>query len=275
MESKNLKELLEQSNNKLEIFGNVELLRQCKTNLNDLYSLISTNLTSNEILELFNFPHFKKWEPRLKMPLLMHISNSENLLQALQDETIIKDFKSWDLVKLINKLGTNEKKTILNTPEFFETHKISTHEIFDIIKNTDDKTKCSLLSNKDLLINSLHLQTFDVVKLISELEHTNTKKSFSNLYHLSEFYYNQVAKTFNNDEKMEYLCDNPKINKFNQLELLQLLPSDYIVDFLNNNISSTKINPYEVIMQLDATKQENFIANFDKLHLSENEKKKF
>ena len=86
MDREEFRQLLKETDDKLSILGNVEILRQCKMNLEELYDLIKIFLTDREISKLLEYKHFQKWPSYRRKELILMISDSEILLKMLQDE---------------------------------------------------------------------------------------------------------------------------------------------------------------------------------------------
>ena len=63
----------------------------------ELYDTISEYLNDEEILKLLGYEYFQNWDNYRRKDLLLMISDSEVLLNALQDEEKIKDFSNWNL----------------------------------------------------------------------------------------------------------------------------------------------------------------------------------
>lgn len=114
MDSNDLKQLLEETEDKLSIFGNVEILKQLNINLGELYNVIRAYLSDDEISKLLEYAHFQKWDTIRRKKIILMISDSKVMLDVLQDEEKIKDFKSWDLKDFIKKLDDSDKEKLLD-----------------------------------------------------------------------------------------------------------------------------------------------------------------
>ena len=271
MNLKDIRNLLNNSNNKLEVFSNIEIMMQSQLTLNQLFELIAEYLTDSEKLQLFNYPLYINAKPDNRRAILNLISDSNILLSALLNEKIVSDIQSFYLEDIIQeKLANSEKLTLLNTPDWIKSHNISLSTISNIIEEMEDPTKYQILSNKELVINVLHLENY-VKDLVASLDNEEQKKTLIKLYDFPEYSLPDIINTFSDKSKFNFLIKNPK-NRF-ILPIITTLSLDYLFDYINNYARSTSILPYKITMNLEPSKQEQFIANIDKLTLTENEKR--
>lgn len=84
MSEKDLREILESSNDKLSVFADRDTLASCD-NLTekDLISLIDNYLNDSQKLDLLNFEHFRKLRGQVRVDIAMSISDSNLRLQLL------------------------------------------------------------------------------------------------------------------------------------------------------------------------------------------------
>ncbi|MBP3831352.1 MAG: hypothetical protein ILA02_03150 [Clostridia bacterium] len=269
-----LRQLLNKSNNKLDIFGNTEILKQCQFSFNQLYELIVEFLTDSEKLQLFNYPLYMNMTPYKRNDILNLISDSKILLSALLNENIINGFSSFDLQQIVQKkLEDSEKFSLLNTPNWFKTHNILTYIISDIIEKMENPTKYQILSNKELVINSLHLENYILVNLVASLDNEEQKKSLLKLYDFPEHLLPDIVKTFSDKSKLNFLIENPKLRNHLKITIITTFSLDYLFDYMNNYARSASIIPYKITIDLEPSLQEQFIANLDKVTLTEHEKR--
>ena len=262
MNLKDIRNLLNNSNNKLEVFSNIEIMMQSQLTLNQLFELIAEYLTDSEKLQLFNYPLYINAKPNNRRSILNLISDSNILLSALLNEKIVSDIQSYYLEDIIQeKLADSEKLTLLNTPDWIKSHNISLPTISNIIEKMEDPTKYQILSNKELVINVLHLENY-VKDLVASLDDEDQKKTLIKLYDFPEYSLPDIIKTFSDKSKFNFLIKNPK-NRF-ILPIITTLSLDYLFDYINNYARSTSILPYKITMNLEPSKQEQFIANIDK-----------
>ena len=110
MDLNEFKQLLEETEDKLSIFGSIEILRQYKINLGELYDTIHEYLNNEEIPKLLEYPHFQRWDSNRRKRILLMVSDSGVLIDILKDEEKLKNFKSWDLKDIIKNLMIVTKK---------------------------------------------------------------------------------------------------------------------------------------------------------------------
>ena len=201
MDREEFRQLLKETDDKLSILGNVEILRQCKMNLGELYDLIKIFLTDREISKLLEYKHFQKWPSYKRKELILMISDSEILLKMLQDEEKMEGFKSWDLESFIEKLNDSDKEKLLDTPGWFESHGFLPYEVSKIIAEMEDSIKYNIVSNPDLICNMLQLDNIDISDIIVTLKKEEDKKII-NIVNISDIklYNNKVQVHQKNTE---------------------------------------------------------------------------
>lgn len=271
MDTNELRQLLEKTDDKLSIFGNVEMLRQCNMKLGELYDTITIFLTDDEILKLFEYEHFQKWDSYRKIQMVMRISDSGVLLKALQDEEIIKDVKSWDLEKLIAKLNDQDKGTLLNIPDWFKNHGFSKYKISDIISEIKDEKKYELVSNPTLMFDTLDLEDNNVADIIATFGEEEDKDKLLSIYQLEEYMQVQIITTYSDEGKEEFLLSNSQLGKSSKISILKSFNVDNLIKYIND--SNIDLSIYEITKELDESKQAEFVSRLDTANLTEDEKR--
>lgn len=273
MDREEFRQLLKETDDKLSILGNVEILRQCKMNLGELYDLIKIFLTDREISKLLEYKHFQKWPSYKRKELILMISDSEILLKMLQDEEKMEGFKSWDLESFIEKLNDSDKEKILNTPGWFESHGFLPYEVSKIIAEMEDSIKYNIVSNPDLICNMLQLDNIDISDIIVTLKKEEDKDKLLDIYQLEEVLQDKIVATYSDEGKEKFLSDT-QLGKYRKILILKSFNIDNLIKYINNpETDLSDLGIYEIIMELEESHQEEFISKLDTVNLTEDEKR--
>ena len=273
MDREEFRQLLKETDDKLSILGNVEILRQCKMNLGELYDLIKIFLTDRDISKLLEYKHFQKWPSYKRKELILMISDSEILLKMLQDEEKMEGFKSWDLESFIEKLNDSDKEKLLNTPGWFESHGFLPYEVSKIIAEMEDSIKYNIVSNPDLICNMLQLDNIDISDIIVTLKKEEDKDKLLDTYQLEEVLQDKIVATYSDEGKEKFLSDT-QLGKYRKISILKSFNIDNLIKYINNpETDLSDLGIYEIIMELDESHQEEFISKLDTVNLTEDEKR--
>lgn len=273
MDREEFRQLLKETDDKLSILGNVEILRQCKMNLGELYDLIKIFLTDRDISKLLEYKHFQKWPSYKRKELILMISDSEILLKMLQDEEKMEGFKSWDLESFIEKLNDSDKEKLLNTPGWFESHGFLPYEVSKIIAEMEDSIKYNIVSNPDLICNMLQLDNIDISDIIVTLKKEEDKDKLLDTYQLEEVLQDKIVATYSDEGKEKFLSDT-QLGKYRKILILKSFNIDNLIKYINNpETDLSDLGIYEIIMELDESHQEEFISKLDTVNLTEDEKR--
>ena len=273
MDREEFRQLLEETDDKLSILGNVEILRQCKINLGEWYDLIKIFLTDREISKLLEYKYFQKWPSYRRKELILMISDSEILLKMLQDEEKMEGFKSWDLESFIEKLNDSDKEKLLNTPGWFESHGFLPYEVSKIIAEMEDSIKYNIVSNPDLICNMLQLDNIDISDIIVTLKKEEDKDKLLDTYQLEEVLQDKIVATYSDERKEKFLSDT-QLRKYRKISILKSFNIGNLIKYINNpETDLSDLGIYEIIMELDESHQEEFISKLDTVNLTEDEKR--
>lgn len=274
MDKKDLEKLLEEENNPLNFFMDINTILKYITTYAEFFDLVNKFLNDSEKLALFKFPYFQKWEQGQKVNLLMLISDEEILLQGLKDESIIKDISSWNIIKIIKNKSDDLKIKILYTESIAK--KLSGFDIVEIIESLGTAGKYTILSDKQLIDEKIQLGRFNLVSLIKKSKFEDDKKQqLIDLYQLSEYDMVDIVKTYCNENKEKALLEHPNLNKYQIVDILKSFDPSYLIDFINRHKTGflKDIKVYEIIKELDIEQQLLIVSDLDKLNLTEQERK--
>ena len=188
MDANDLNKLLEQSDNKLSIFANVELLKKYKFNAQELFDMISTYLSDNEKLKLFDYPHFNRFPAIIKSGIIKTVSDENIILQMLTNDIITNNFDNYQLTTIIEDLSDSSKIELLHNQNFITKHNFPDYQLTSIITNLTDKGFSEILLDVDLVKNILHLSDTQITDLAKNLSNDNEKDTVIQKYKLDGFY---------------------------------------------------------------------------------------
>lgn len=272
MDLNEFKQLLEETEDKLSIFGNVEILRQFNINLGELYDAIHEYLNDEEISKLLDYSYFQKWDINRRKKIILMISDSEVLLNVLQDEEKLKDFRSYDLETLIKKLNDSDKEKLLNIQDWFKKHEFNTYQVTEIIIGINESTRYNIVSNP-ILMERLQLEKYNVTQIIVSLEDEEDKNKLLDIYQFEEYEQANIVTTYSDEGKEKFLSSS-QLCKNSKILILKSFGVDNLITYINNqknNLSDLEI--YEIIMKLDESQQEEFISKLNNVNLTIDEKR--
>ena len=271
MDANDLNKLLEQSGNKLSIFANVELLKKYKFNAQELFDMISTYLSDNEKLKLFDYPHFNRFPAIIKSGIIKTVSDENIILQMLTNDIITNNFDNYQLTTIIEDLSNSSKIELLHNQDFITKHNFPDYQLMTIIANLTGKEKSEILRDVDLVRNTLHLSDTKITDLAQNLSTDNEKDTIIQKYQLDDFYKKKVLKSCSNNYKVSVLLKEKDFTNYDRINLLQTLDTKTLSDFLSehkNFCSEINLQPYKIICNLSAEQQKEFIKNIENINLT-------
>lgn len=276
MDANDLNKLLVQSDNKLNIFANVELLKKYKFNAQELFDMISTYLSDNEKLKLFDYPHFNRFPAIIKSGIIKTVSDENIILQMLTNDIITNNFDNYQLTTIIEDLSNSSKIELLHNQDFITKRNFPDYQLMTIIANLTDKEKSEILRDVDLVRNTLHLSDTKITDLAQNLSTDNEKDTIIQKYQLDDFYKKKVLKSCSNNYKVSVLLKEKDFTNYDRIDLLQTLDTKTLSDFLSehkNFCSEINLQPYKIICNLSAEQQKEFIKNIENINLTLKERK--
>ena len=272
MERREFKQLLDEAEDKLSIFTNIEIIKTYSndTKTEEYYDLVSEYLSDEEIIKLldyakdFNYPDRKK--------LILMISDSELLYNILQDDEKIEEFKQiiWQLVR---KLNDSDKEKLLNRPDWIKNHKLQAYDIKYIIKSLKESARYTILLNKTLVKDMLQIADWDIAEIVSTLELDEEKDKLIDIYQFRESDQVKIVKTYSDEGKARILSIT-KFGEYEKTSILRTFEIDNLITYINNpetDLSDIKI--CEIIEGLDTERQKEFISKLNNVNVTINEKR--
>ena len=273
MNAKDLRTLLEQSDDKFSILSSSETLEKYELTVKDFFDLISDFLNDEEKFRLLEFIQFKPW---IKGGIIGLISNENILLQILNNDTIMDGFENYQLIDIIIKMNDSAKKQLLHNQDYVEKHQIGDYELNKIISSLSDSARIEILQDTDLVANRLHLKDYRIAELVKGLSDEDEKKTMLEIYELPNYLKVDIINTLNSDTKIDILLKQDDFNKYDRIKILQSLDIENLSEFLKQHrdfCSENDIHPYEIICKLEAEQQKEFITRLEEINLTLSEKR--
>ena len=276
MNAQDLRKLLEQTDDKLSIFASPETLNKYEFNVKEFFELISDFLSDEEKLRLFDYSHFRQFESWIKGGIIGLISDEHIILQMMSNDNIMNGFESYQIVDIMKKMGDIGKLQLLHNQDFIEKYQIPDYELKYIVSSLTEEARTETLMDIDLIKNKLHLADFQITELVKELSSEEAKDKAIGIYQFANYQKIDVLKTCSNSHKLDILLKEKGFNKFDITDILQTLDTKTLSEFLVGHkefCSEKGISPYEIIHELDAEQQKEFVTNLENINLTLNEKR--
>lgn len=277
MSTQDYRNLLEQSNDKLSIFADVENIHKCKPKLTDFLDLISEFLSDEEKLELFNYKHFMEFPKQIKYNILKSVSNETVLLQMLTNDIIMGDFEYNDVSYIISQMSNNIKKQIIYNEDFIIKHNLSNYTLRNVISSLSNADKSQILNDTNLVNNVLHLTVENIIDLSQDLTDDNLKIGIIELHQLDYHQKLDLLKTCSNDYKQKVVLYDEDLDIYDKISLLGSLDIDALSDFLSRNYDFCNIchiSPHSIVKRLTNEKKIEFVQSLSNCNIPLNEKRK-
>lgn len=276
MNAQDLRNLLEQTDDKLSIFASPETLNKYEFNAKEFFELISDFLSDEEKLKLFDYSHFRQFESWIKCGIIGLISDEHIILQIINNDNIMNGFESYQIVDIMKKISDIGKQQLLYNQEFIEKYQIASYELEEIISSLTEEARAEILMDIDLIRNKLHLEDFQVTKLVERLSSEEAKDKAIGIYKFDNYQKKGILKTYSNRRKLDALMQEKDFNKLDIIDILQTLDIEVLSEFLIEHkefCNENQILPYEVVKSLDEDQQMEFVVKLEKMSLTLNEKR--
>lgn len=169
-------------------------------------------------------------------------------------------------------LSDSEKLQLISLPifqSFYDWKK------FDIISSLSEGSMMQLLSNRELMENTLHFEDYHIAKFIEGLSSDQDKSSLIELYDFEEYLKAEIITTFSNSGKIDMLLKENSFMRNYKLEILRTLDADSFAEFLATHkdfLNKSHILPCEITYKLDKKQQKQLVAQLEQLNLTLREK---
>ena len=276
MNAHDLKKLLENTNNKFNIFADRSVLAQYSLTVADLLQLLNEFLSDEEKGRLFELEHFKKLSPNLKSQILQNISDSKIKLTILKKPELIDGLDAYYITKIISTLDENARVSIIEDLNFLRNYKIDNYDINQIIKSLGDKYKLQILSNKSL-VSELGLRDYQISEFIADIQDEETKLKLMNAYKIKSHHTLEILQTFSDKSKSQIILNNEYgLPRNHLIKLISSLSTESVAQFIITNrefMQKNNISPYNITKMLTTEKQLEITQNVENMELSLAEKR--
>ena len=276
MNAQDLRNLLEQSDDKLSIFGSRETLNKYKFNAREFFDLISDFLSDEEKLKLFDYSHFMQYNATVKGGIIGLVSDENIVLQMMNNDKIMNGFESYQISNIIKKLSDNVKQQLLYNQEFIKKYKIANIQLKNIVSSLSENEESKILMDIDLIKNKLHLTDFQIIDLVKGLSSEEEKDKVIGIYKFANHQKIEILKTYCNSHKLDILMKEKDFSRSNITSILQTLDIKTLSKFLVEHkkfCSEKGLHPYEIIHELDSKQQKEFVENLENIDLTLSEKR--
>ncbi len=275
MDAKDLRKLLENADDKLYIFASRETLNQYDLTYQELYDLITDFLSDEQKLKLLDYPHFEKLGPTVKERIIKLISDTNIQLQILYDNNIIGDFNNWQILNILQQTNDDVKLQILHDEAFIKEHEFTDINLQNIAFSLKDSAKANLLYDRELVKDKLHMQNWQIAKLIIDIPEEQ-KIEMADNYELESYLKTEVIQTICNSKKVEILLEREEFDASEKISIISSMETDQIVAFLKDYKDFCKqanIHPYEITKNLSDDKQKSLVTRLEDMELTLTEKR--
>ena len=276
MNAQDLKKLLENTNNKFNIFADRSVLAQYSLTVADLLQLLNEFLSDEEKGRLFELEHFKKFSPNLKSQILQNISDSKIKLAILKKPELIDGLDAYYITKIISTLDENARVSIIEDLNFLRNYKIDNYDINQIIKSLGDKYKLQILSNKSF-VSELGLRDYQISEFIADIQDEETKLKLMNAYKIKSHHTLEILQTFSDKSKSQIILNNEfGLARNHLIKLISSLSTESVAQFIITNrefMQKNNISPYNITKMLTTEKQLEITQNIENMELSLAEKR--
>lgn len=277
MNAQEFRKIIEDSEDKLNVFLSREILSECDISYQELINLVKEFLTDEEKAKLFETEVGEKIYLPKKLQIIEIISNDNIKLELLEKSEIVSDLKSYEIMSIVNSLGDDAKVQILHNLDFFQEHNIRDFQIHEIVKTLRDEKLQEILSDKDFAQQSLHLEDDEISRIVAGFENEEIKLEMINLYDFKKHQIVDILKTFSDDSKKTKILKNEyEFDSFQLKTLISSISVDSLVEFFRDNkeyMIKNHIEIYEVTKSLNKEKQLELVSKFENIDLSTEEKR--
>lgn len=279
MDTKDLRKLLEKSENKFSVFADETIMSQYDGHIYDLMDLMNEFLETQQRANLFNVGYYKNLSVGDKLTVIINsIDNDDIKLKLIENPNFTVNLSRGDILYIIEKSSDNLKLKIIKQEYSMQIHEIG-NSIYQIINSLENKNKKEILLDKQF-INKLNLKKSDVAYIIESFEEEQTKLMFID-YYRKEFQGSDIGiilRTFSDKSKIEILLeDKYKLDSKTIQNILGTLSVDAFIEVIKNNkkfLDENEIEIFEITRWYSSESQLKFLSEFENMNLDIKEKRR-
>ena len=297
MNIQDLRERLNSTTDKFEIFKNVEvfnvtlpdfieLINESKNvefekmfniTFSDFIEVIDKYLNDTQKVELFEIDFYKNMYRSKKVEIIKSITDSGIKMDLLMNSEVVDDFDQYNVLEIIETCDENTRIQLISDQEFTKRYEIDSYYTSKILKTLSCVNIQKLLFDKEFIQEKLQLSSADIVDMISKLNTESAKQELIDLYKLENHQLINVLESCSDKSKVEVLLENKyKLNKYHLTELASTLSVEKLIEFCREEkefLQFNDIKPYEITKILKKESQLEYIAHLEEMELSTKENK--
>ena len=294
METEEFKKIVMQSDDKIAVLTNLDIISKYKISLVDLCNITNEILSDEEKLEILKSPFYQRMKSGeiARGMIISSISNKEILLQIKDNETIMEGCSKDFICEVVRQLLTDgDKQTFLHNANLIETFDIKSYNLIGIAKSLNDEEKLKLLRESNTG-NMCKFEAFDLREIVESLSDEakikllKENESISAL-NIGSYGWQEIIKSLKDETKISILRDasiikSCELREYELSEVIKSLNEDNKVsllmkkDFMTNGLKlsgvyldgiveslSNEENKYKLLKVYSDFPMPNVIASFN------------
>ena len=294
METEEFKKIVMQSDDKIAVLTNLDIISKYKISLVDLCNITNEILSDEEKLEILKSPFYQRMKSGeiARGMIISSISNKEILLQIKDNETIMEGCSKDFICEVVRQLLTDgDKQTFLHNANLIETFDIKSYNLIGIAKSLNDEEKLKLLRESNTR-DMCKFEAFDLRKIVESLSDEakikllKENESISAL-NIGSYGWQEIIKSLKDETKISILRDasiikSCELREYELSEVIKSLNEDNKVsllmkkDFMTNGLKlsgvyldgiveslSNEENKYKLLKVYSDFPMPNVIASFN------------
>lgn len=214
METEEFKKIVMQSDDKIAVLTNLDIISKYKISLVDLCNITNEILSDEEKLEILKSPFYQRMKSGeiARGMIISSISNKEILLQIKDNETIMEGCSKDFICEVVRQLLTDgDKQTFLHNANLIETFDIKSYNLIGIAKSLNDEEKLKLLRESNVR-DMCKFETFDLREIVGSLSDEakikllKENESISAL-NIGSYGWQEIIKSLKDETKISILRD--------------------------------------------------------------------
>ena len=278
MNAQDLRNLLENSNDKFNMLIDEALLSQYTLKIRELVELVDDFLSDEQKAQLFAFDYYQKRSPFIKSQIILTISDDKIKLGLLKKFEIKSEMDVDYILSIMKSLSPDGKIQLLHEQDLLQQYNITTSQIENIVESLSEEKQIELLADKDFVQNELHVSIDNIFKLVLGFKNEQRKLNMLDLYEFSNNQIESILKTFSCKNRITILIENKyQLGRQNIKNVISTFNVDQLVDFLKDDrqfLEQNDIYVYEITRDFSKEMQLDFINKMEETSLSLIEKRK-
>lgn len=262
---------------KLELLKNIDELGKYNITDRDILRLVITYLDDSGKIEVLRCDWTKQFTVLEKTSIITSIESSEVKLTILKDESILEGYDNFNIKKILYTLDDDSKIRFLTEEQFSQNNKLSKFNQKEIIMSLGENAKIKILNDSEMLKEKLQIDKFYIPDLIATINNDELKLEFAKKYELNNYNMVPLLKSCSQETRLNYITGDNLLNQSNITEVISSLDISSILELINQNsrlLVDNEIEPYNIMLKLNAEKQLEFLSQMPNLDITEAEKRR-